>query len=159
MSYFDKDTPDIVLKSLFDKYDIDASGSIGVSELPKLLSEDLGLSCEEAETYTLLVDKDASGKLSFDEFKSWLNSGEKLKNVNDTSRFYLMQKAVEMFKRYDLDGSGGIDRNEFQKLHIDVGGKPEGVDIALRCLDKDGNSKISFYEFLKWLNWVDVSEF
>ena len=65
-SYFSKDTPDIVLRSLFTKYDRDNSGTIAVSELPQLFVEDLGLSSEEAETYTLLVDKDGSGTFSFD---------------------------------------------------------------------------------------------
>lgn len=159
MSYFDEGTPDIVLKSLFAKYDSDGSGNLSISELPQLLQNDLGLSQEEAETYSLLVDKDASGKLSFDEFRAWLNSGEKFKNVNDASRFHLMHKAVEMFQKYDLDRSGGLDRNEFLKLHVEMGGQAQYVDSALNALDKDGNTKISFYEFLKWLNWIDVSEF
>ena len=156
MSYFDENTPDIVLKSLFKKYDRDGSGTLAKTELLCMLRDDLGLSSDEAETYVLLVDKDASGKLSFDEFKTWLNSGEKLRNVEDNSRFYMMQKAVEMYKKYDTDATGGLDRKEFSILYSDVGGKPENLDSALQSLDKDGNSKISFYEFLKWLNWIDV---
>ena len=45
-----------------------------------------------------------------------MNSGEKLKNINDSSRFYLMQKAVEMFKQYDTNASGALDREEFTRL-------------------------------------------
>ena len=69
-----------------------------------------------------------------------------------------MQKAVEMFKQYDTNCSGGLDRGEFSRLHADVGGSPQGLEVALQALDKDGNNKISFIEFLKWLNWIDVSE-
>ena len=159
MSYFDENTPDIVLKSLFQKYDTDNSGLISMSEIPQLLRGDLGLNGDEAETYTLLLDKDASGKLSFDEFKDWLNSGEKLRNIEDSSRFYLMQKAVDMFKAYDKDQSGALDRNEFYNLHLDVGGNVNNLDSALQALDKDHNGKVSFYEFLKWLNWIDVGNF
>ena len=157
-SYFDENTPDIVIRSLFQKYDRDSSGQLSVKEIPELLTNDLGLSTEEADTYTLLLDKDASGSLSFDEFKSWLTSGEKLKTV-DSHRFNLMYKAVEMFKRIDADQSGSLDRTEFVKLHAEVGGRPEYLDSALNALDSDQNGKISFFEFMKWLNWIDMSEF
>jgi len=157
-SYFGEDTPDIVLKSLFQKYDKDSSGQLSVKELPELLTNDLGLSTEQAEAYTLLLDKDASGSLSFDEFKSWITSGEKLKNI-DSHRFDLMSKAVEMFKRLDADQSGALDRDEFTKLHLEVGGQLQYLDSALNALDSDNNGKISFVEFMKWLNWIDMSEF
>lgn len=157
-SYFDENTPDIVIRSLFQKYDRDSSGQLSVKEIPELLTNDLGLSTEEAETYTLLLDKDASGSLSFDEFKSWLTSGEKLKTV-DSDRFNLLYKAVEMFKRIDADQSGSIDRTEFAKLHAEMGGRPEYLDYALSTLDSDYNGKISFLEFMKWLNWIDMSNF
>ena len=157
-SYFDENTPDIVLKSLFQKYDKDNSGQLSMKEIPELLKNDLGLSDEEAETYTLLLDKDASGSLSFDEFKSWLTSGERLKNV-DSYRFNLMYKAVEMFKKKDVDQSGSLERDEFAKLHVEMGGDPVYLDSALNALDGDHNGKISFFEFMKWLNWIDMSEF
>lgn len=159
MSYFESNTPDVVLKSLFKKYDSDNSGFISTSELPVFLRDDLGLSENEADIYALLVDKDANGKLNFNEFKAWLHNGGKLVNVNDSSRFYMMEKAVEMFQKYDLDKSGAVERDEFTLLLKDIGGKPDNVDIVLNALDKDGNSKISFYEFLKWLNWVDIGDF
>jgi len=158
-SYFETDTPDIVLKSLFYKYDTDSSGLLSMNEVKTLLESDLGLTYEEAEAYTLLLDKDSSGKLSFEEFKTWLNSGEKLNNVKDESRFYMMKKSVEYFKKYDVDQSGGLNREEFAKLHADVGGTAETLDQALLALDKDNNGTISFYEVLKWLNWVDVGNF
>ncbi|XP_065643216.1 troponin C, skeletal muscle [Hydra vulgaris] len=156
MSYFDEHAPDIVIKSLFSKYDQDNSGFISMKELSNLLTDDLDLSPEQVETYVLLLDKDANGKLSFNEFKAWLKSGEKFEIVTDTSRFYIMQKAVEYYKKYDLDGSGWLDRDEFSKLHYEVGGNSQNLECALQSMDKDNNNKISFFEFLKWLNWINL---
>ena len=158
-SYFDEDTPYIVLKSLFSKYDTNGNGRICTTELVMLLQDDLGLSKDDAQTYTLLLDKDGSGDLSFEELRDWIKSGERLKNMEDASRYKAMQKAVRIFKYYDTDASGGLDRSEFRQLHADVGGRPEFVDVALNELDTDGNGVISFYEFMKWLNWVDLGTF
>ena len=44
-SYFDENTPDIVLKSLFQKYDKDNSGQLSMKEIPELLRNDFGILC------------------------------------------------------------------------------------------------------------------
>ena len=155
-SYFDLTAPEIAIRSLFDKYDNDNSGILEESELRTLFQDDFGLSSNEAEAYCLLIDKDASGGVAFDEFNSWLKSGERFNSLQNKSRFSIMQHAVELFKSYDRDHSGALDRSEFSRLHADVGGKPEGLVLALNQLDKDGNGQIYFYEFMKWLNWNDM---
>ena len=124
-------------------------------ELRQLFQDDLGLTQEETEAYCLLIDKDGDGGVEFDEFNRWLKSGERFENISSKSRFSVMKKAVEHFKYYDSDGSGALDREEFGRLYADVGGQLEGLEIALNQLDKDGNGRISFYEFMKWLNWID----
>ena len=121
-SFFDKNVPHIVLKSLFTKYDKDGSGQLNREELKGLFVDDLGLSKDQAESYAYLLDKDGNGKVSFDEFNQWLQSGERFKNVNDKSRYYRLKKAVELFKSYDKDGSGALDRGEFEKLFLTFGG-------------------------------------
>ena len=158
-SYFDANAPNVVLKSLFLKYDKDGSEKLQAEELRTLFEEDLGLNADAAKAYSLLLDKDGSGEVSFEEFKAWLSSGEKFKNVNDESRLYRLSKAVEMFEKYDVDGGQSLSAEEFQKLHADIGGKPEKLQEALAALDKDGNGKISFPEYLKWLNWVPMDDF
>ena len=80
--YFGTETPDLVLKSLFSKYDKDNSGTLGDKELEQLLQEDLGMDIEQAEIYLLLRDEDGSKNLSFDEFQKWLNSGENFQLIN-----------------------------------------------------------------------------
>ncbi|XP_065068411.1 calmodulin-like protein 3 [Rhopilema esculentum] len=157
-SFFDKNVPQIVLKSLFTKYDKDGSGQLNRLELQGLFVDDLGLSKEQAESYAYLLDKDGNGKVSFEEFNSWLHSGEKFKNVNDKSRYQRLKKAVELFKSYDKDGSGALDKDEFEKLFIAYGGKKQNVGAGLKELDKDGNGVISFEEMMRWLRWIPVDD-
>ena len=122
VSFFDKNVPKIVLKSLFAKYDKDGSGQLNREELKGLFVDDLGLSRDQAESYAYLLDKDGNGRISFDEFHQWLQSGEKFKNVNDQSRYHRLKKAVELFKSYDKDGSGALDKDEFEQLFLAFGG-------------------------------------
>lgn len=74
---FDKDIPDIALKSLFIKYDEDNDGTLDVTELSKLLKNDFGLDREQAEVYSYMLDKDGDGRISFKEFVEWTRSEEK----------------------------------------------------------------------------------
>lgn len=158
-SFFDPNTPDVVLKSLFSKYDQDNSDQLAITELKTLLQDDMGLSESEAQTYVLLLDKDGTGTISFTEFSKWLRSGERFNTVNDTARLGIIQKAVEMFMKYDTDGSHALNKTELTKVMIDCGGNPDAMDSAMTSLDVDGNGNVSFAEFLKWLNWVPMDSF
>jgi len=158
-TFFDPKAPAVVLKSLFLKYDKDGSGELDKSELVVLFQDDLGFNKEQSEAYALLLDKDGNGNVSFDEFNAWLKSGENFQNINDKSRYSRLKKAVNLFKKYDADNSQALDRDEFKKLFKEVGGKPNKLDAALKELDTDGNERISFQEFLRWLKWVPLDDF
>ena len=148
------ETPELVLKSLFSKYDKDNSGTLAGKELEQLLQDDLGMDTEQAEIYILLRDEDGSKSLDFDEFKEWLNSGENFQLINDSSKFYVVHQAVEMFKKYDVDGQGSLDVQEFSKVMADLNHDVTTTEAAVKALDKDGNGVVSFSEFLAWLHWV-----
>eukprot|EP00794_Sanderia_malayensis_P020346 gene20346-22349_t len=157
-SYFDDNVPTVVLKSLFSKYDKDGNGQLNGNELRGLFVHDLGLSQDQADAYSMLLDKDGSGTISFEEFHAWLQSGERFKNVTDKSRYHRLKKAIEMFKEYDKDGSGALDAKEFEKLFLTYGGQKGKVAEGLKELDKDGNGLISLPELLRWLRWIPIDE-
>ncbi|XP_028398496.1 probable calcium-binding protein CML16 [Dendronephthya gigantea] len=157
-SYFDKNVPKVVLRSLFMKYDKDKSGVLNQTELRGLFQGDLGMTKDQAEAYSMMLDKDGNQTVSFEELHQWLTSGEKFQNANDKCRFYRLKKAVEMFKKFDADGSGSIDENEFRQLMIAINCPRDKIDEAKKSLDKDGNGVISFPEFLQWLNWLPNDE-
>ena len=154
-SYFNANVPDIVVKSLFQKYDTDGSGRLGKKEVLTLLKDDLGMKEDQAQAQYMLMDKDGGGDLSFDEVCFWLRSGQGFKNIDNSSRFCVIQKAIAEFKKYDKDGNGTIDKDEFKSLMRALGYSDESrFDDAMRALDTSGDGKISFPEFLAWLNWL-----
>jgi Ca2+-binding EF-hand superfamily protein len=112
------------------------------------------MSAEQAEIYTLLRDEDGSEGFTYEEFKKWLTSGENFQLIHDSSKFYVVHKAVEMFKQYDVDGQGSLDVEEFSKVLTDLNYNASTTEAAVKALDKDGNGVISFSEFLDWLHWV-----
>lgn len=156
-SFFDDNTPSIVIRSLFDKYDKDGSGRLNNSEINDLLQKDLGFSKEQAKVYSLLLDKDGDQSISFEEFLDWLHSGERFKAINDKSRFKTLCKAVELFKTYDADNSNNLSKDEFKHLLDSLGYQGVDVERFFEYLDAHKNGKISFWELMKWLNWVPVS--
>ena len=154
----DPKSSDVVLKSLFLKYDNDGNGMLTHEELSNLFM-DLGINNEQASVYSLLLDRDGSNDISYDEFKTWFYSGEEFQNIKDTTRYHRLKSAVDMFRRYDTNDNHSLDRNEFEKLFLDMGGKKEGLDGALKELDRDSNGRVSFQEFLRWLNWIPMDDF
>jgi len=158
-SYFNAEVPEIVVRSLFKKYDTDDSGRLGKQEMLSLLKDDLGMKEDQAQACILMVDKDGCGGVSFDEFILWLRTEKGFKNIDDSSRYYAVRKAIELFKQYDKDGNGTIDREEFKKLMASLNANYDDsqIDSALQALDKSGDGKISFPEFLAWLNWLPAN--
>lgn len=61
-------------------------------------------------------------------------------------------EAFEIFKRFDRDGSGSIDRGELSRL-LEALGQPIDEDelaIALDVIDTNASGRISWAEFEAW---------
>eukprot|EP00455_Lapot_gusevi_P040963 TRINITY_DN46_c0_g1_i2.p2 TRINITY_DN46_c0_g1~~TRINITY_DN46_c0_g1_i2.p2 ORF type:complete len:484 (+),score=247.66 TRINITY_DN46_c0_g1_i2:72-1454(+) len=58
-----------------------------------------------------------------------------------------------LFKQYDEDNSGFIDKSEFQHLAGELGIilLPDSLERAIQTIDTSGDGKISFDEFYRWL--------
>ena len=159
-SYLGHELPTVVLKSLFGKYDYDNSGYLSKTEIVTLLREDLALDKKDVEAFSLLMDKDASHRISFDEFSTWIQDPSQAGLLMDPtgSKYHILLKAVEYFKQFDVDESGALEIDEFTKLMKSIGVKDEAVAAALNGIDRNHDGNISFYEFLKWLNWIPMDE-
>lgn len=152
----DASAPEIALKSLFSKYDTNGDGKLDKQELSRLFKYDLGLSPAQTEVYQYILDKDGDSVVSYEEFREWIRSKEQLQNIKNETRYHYLQHAIEMFQTYDVDGNYSLDRSELKQLLVDSGGKLENIDVAMEDLDQDKNDRISFQEFLKWLNWAPL---
>lgn len=64
-------------------------------------------------------------------------------------------ETFEIFKSFDRDGSGSIDRGELARL-LEALGQPNDEDelaMALDVVDANGSGRISWAEFKAW--WLD----
>lgn len=154
-------TPTSVLRTIFLKHDLDYDGLLSCKQLALLFQEDIGLNISQSEACAYLIDKHGNNRIAFNEFNDWIKTGDRLKNVQNEASFAVIQAAIEMFRKYDTDENHAIDKNEFKRLFLDVGGDlaASNIERALEQLDLDGNERISFSEFLHWLNWVASEDF
>jgi calmodulin len=58
----------------------------------------------------------------------------------------------EIFEHFDTNGDDRIERSEFQRLLVALGGPVEPSEAAagLEILDADGSGFIEFGEFVNW---------
>lgn len=154
--YLTFSTPDVVIQSLFLKYDLNKNGFLEEEELRSLLEKDLGMNPDQTDVFALLIDKNGDHRVSYTEFVDWLHSDERYRCINDKSRFYLISKAVELFKQFDRNENGSLDRKEFLRLVRSLGSQQVNNDEEFQTMDNDGNGVISFWEFLRWLNWIPL---
>lgn len=72
------------------------------------------------------VDIDASGDVSFDEFSSWWSArakgaaADKGDEMDDKDLEEVLEHALELFHKYDVDGGGGLDPEEFAAMIRDM---------------------------------------
>jgi len=126
----------------FARYDADGNGRIDVRELFEALSA-LGLaeSLQHAQQVMakFSIEKSPNGTLGLQEYRK----------VVDKCRAF--QKHKSTFRRYDVDGSGSIDRNELYAALLDLGlmSSREHARQVFRRFDLDGSGSLQVPEFIK----------
>ena len=161
-SHFRDDVPEVVIRSIFRKYDSDGSGWLEKSEILVMLC-DMGLDEKQAEVCFMLVDKDGSLSVSLTELLLWFRTGEGFRVIDDQNRYAYVRRVADEFIKYDRDSSGVIDRSEFRAL-LASGSKEwnrcseEQIAIALKSVDKDGSGTVSFSEFLAWMDRANANK-
>lgn len=140
----------VQMKELQRKYrlfDSDGSGFINAAELGDVLRA-VGLNPIESRVQELLdeYDADKSGTLSFEEFVTlWM---DELMDAQDDE--IMFQRAFQFF---DKDGNGDISLNEFREVLTELGDplKESELDLFFRLVDKNGDGRLQYDEFLGFL--------
>ncbi|PVU90215.1 hypothetical protein BB559_004730 [Furculomyces boomerangus] len=143
------------IKSLyrrFTKIDKDQSGSIDKDEflsIPQLTNNPL------AHRLIDVFDRDGSGEVDFKEFITCLSAFSNKGNRSEKLKF--------AFQIYDIDRDGYISNGElFIVLKMMVGNNltptqlQQIVDKTIVEADMDGDGKISFDEFSKFVARTDI---
>ena len=134
------DAPD----ELFDMIDIDGNGTISTDEI-------------EAALKTRLGDDNLAAKVD-----GLLARGNDVleTSLKDLSQSLAEQaaRAIELFKKGDVDGDGLISRSEFRKAAPALGLQgfvPLELDALFDTWDKDGSGELSFREFFRLMRFSE----
>jgi len=135
------------MRELFDRFDTDKDGVLSPEELAACLRNCFPNRPDDANTLAAefaKADKDGSGGVDFDEFVDYYNQ-----LAGSASKF---EEAADMFRHFDLNRDGALDRDEFRRLLQQV--FPEHCDEIDDILDRefeiadaDKSGGVSFDEF------------
>lgn len=177
-------------RELFNRYadyDQDNIGYLEYETFGEILGqmmESTGQKLAEAEMQKKIktswyeADRDGNGQVDFQEFAIWYSSWgfqqqillnpEQIQTRDLAKKFELSVAEVDAvrikFDRFDEDGSGEIEFEEFEKLLYKLMKIPSGQELPasrvkhfwIEC-DLDGSGGISFEEFLQWyMKYFDV---
>ncbi|XP_066927261.1 mitochondrial adenyl nucleotide antiporter SLC25A24-B-like [Clytia hemisphaerica] len=126
-------------EKLFHELDVNKDGRIGVDELSDGLKR-LGIHQipGQAQKIIDIGDIDETEELSFDEFLKYCHDHE--------------QKVWLIFKKFDTNNSGTINKSELESQfkHLGVKVSESEIDMLLKKMDKDGSLHIDWDEWRKF---------
>ena len=156
MINLNEQTPQLVLKSIFDSFDDDGNGTLDKEEFNKLLTA-IGIEDHIArEAMKLLADENADGVISKEEFYEWIKGDKVQEIMYDTDKFRLLCGVSQIFKSFDVDGDHTIDWKEFKSYMVDGDGDldEETAKALWNEIDANGDGEITFKEYWRYhQNW------
>ncbi|MQL82815.1 hypothetical protein Taro_015311 [Colocasia esculenta] len=132
------------LKEIFDRFDMDADGSLTHLELAALLRS-LGVKPTGDQVRALLSEMDANGNgaVEFEELAAAIAP------VVTESTLADQEMLLEVFRAFDRDGNGFITAPELARAMAKMGNPLTFLELTqmIREADADGDGVISFPEF------------
>ncbi|DAZ95772.1 TPA: hypothetical protein N0F65_010274 [Lagenidium giganteum] len=160
------------IRQVFMEFDTDGSGYLDYDEFKQFMYN-YGCTKEEAEQAIEYLDRDYSGEIDYDEFAAGLlfyappplsvtgpltaHAAEVFKIVRTKLDQRMRSKSKanlnlrDEFGKYDVDGNGSLDYDEFGAFLLGMGIKLKkpAMDVLLQHLDEDMSEKIEFVEFIR----------
>ena len=145
-----------MVRTMFNKYDVDGSGTIDHDEFT-LLCREYGypITADEAKLAIQVLDNEGKGAITFESFQKWWRDPKRFDRVklSDEEAEYL-NMAFASFISFDMDDSQTIDREEFVALHkelADLGYRMHDVQDDWDDMDRDHSGEVTFAEYVDWL--------
>lgn len=156
------------------KLDTENKGFILLPELKTFIRKSCGIPASEPVPSYLLqrVSAQKQDNITFEDFLEWSRStaymedlvvpDEKERSLRQLARengllIPEVEKVQRVFEKFDADGSGAIDEEEFSNVIRDLMKVKNPSDISYQMLkrywreiDSDGSGEVCFEEFLLW---------
>ena len=159
-SSLDASAPEMVVRSVFKKYDKDGNGTIAQRELRELLM-DLGfyVAAEDIPVILKEIDENGRGTIEMNEFTTWWRSNTRFATLQSPQALERTRQAASYFKYFDQDKCGMLSKAEFTPMYADLLKNklvPASIsaDVAFKTVDRNNSGQVSFNEFMVWLNTV-----
>ena len=141
---------------MFQKFDADKSGHIDSKEFQQLcFALGYSLTQPELDLALKLLDNDASGQIDEAEFCAWWKKSDRWAELKlDDAELEKRKSAADTFNSYDSKKTGFIGIEDFDKFYAELVENKlttKEKDNAKRDLDKNGDGKIVFSEYIEWL--------
>ncbi|KAK6642305.1 Centrin-1 [Polyplax serrata] len=132
------------IKEAFDLFDAEGTGKIDTKEL-KVAMRALGFEPKKEEIKKMIaeVDKDGSGKLSYEEFLNLMTNKMADKDTKE--------EILKAFRLFDEDNTGKISFRNIKKVAKDLGENltDEELQEMIDEADRDGDGEINQEEFFR----------
>ena len=144
-----------VSRVLFDKYNTDADTGI-TKEGFHSLCYSMGhyLDDEAYEAAWTILDADGSSFVSYDESLAWWREDDRWAHLQlNEQQLQNLVQVHEYFRYFDVECSGDLDLAEFEQCYqymVQSGYALKEFSSSLDEIDKDGNGKVNYNEFIAW---------
>ncbi|XP_048219517.1 centrin-1 [Perognathus longimembris pacificus] len=132
------------VREAFDLFDADGSGTIDVKEL-KVAMRALGFEPRKEEMKKMIseVDKEGTGKISFNDFLAMMTQKMAEKDTKE--------EILKAFRLFDDDETGKISFKNLKRVATELGENltDEELQEMIDEADRDGDGEVNEDEFLK----------
>lgn len=144
-----------VLRSVFDKFDSDKTGTLSVQQFTRLVTrlskhvpELKNTEFKELRAAFSLFDTNSDGKIEYEEFKNWWYHDKKYELfVGEKAK--LLERAYQLFISFSIDNK--MTEDEFEKMMISLKLTYTREDYIKLTSSSDG--VLDFQKFCNWLEW------
>lgn len=140
---------------MFERYDFDHNGFISLDEFQAMLRDHgIDLRGTALELAHRELDTNGDRSISYEEFVAWKRNSAFESLSFDDAKLEQRKRLAETFDRFDEDGDGIIDREEFRLLYMeldDIGLVDCDQETLLQRIDRNNNRQVEFNEFLYFM--------